>query len=144
MNIPNFFARLLFALVFIPGAAMAQQYKDMAGYRVHYSAFTSDTLGAEVANAYELKRSSNTATINIAVQLADQKKPVSARVEATAYTLLGQVFEIPMREIREEESYYSIGQWPVEHREHYRIDLEIRVKDGPLLTMTFNQVFYTR
>jgi hypothetical protein len=53
-------------------------------------------------------------------------KPVTAQVTATAKNLIGQSRPVELREVREGDAVYYIGDFLVGHREHLDFQLEVQ------------------
>ena len=109
-------------------AIMAENSTKIPGYTIHHNALTTDSLPPQVANAYDIRRSKNRAMLNVSV-IKDVPgttgKPVGAAVKVVAKNLIGQGRDIPMREIREGEAVYYIGDFLVSNREQLRFEMEI-------------------
>lgn len=136
-------------LLFFCTTAFAQQQQTFGDYEVHYNAFSSSMLTAEVAKAYGIQRSDSRAVINIAVlkrNVEGTTDAVKAKVTANGRNLTGQMREIDMREINEsDEAIYYIGQLPVRNRETFNFTVLVTPegKDKPL-TVKFQQQFYSQ
>jgi hypothetical protein len=134
-------------LLFMSLAATAENSTAVGGYVIHHNAFTTDTLSPQVANAYGIRRSKERAMLNISIIRGEPGKlgnPVAAQVKATARNIIGQQRDIPLREIREGDAIYYIGDFPVAHKEKLDFFLEA-TPDGEHqpLKARLNQVFYT-
>src|SRR5690554_2517522 len=114
---------LFVLLLFFCTATFAQQQQTFGDYEVHYNAFSSSMLSAEIAKAYGIQRSDSRAVINIAVLKRNTEgstDAVKAKVTATGRNLTGQLREVDIREINEnDEAIYYIGQLPVRNREMF-------------------------
>ena len=92
--------------------AVADQYVDTGDYVIHYNAFPTDALAPQVAKAYGITRAENQAMLNITVMRKQEEGlniPVEAEVSATAINLNGQLRELDMRLISEQDARYYIG-----------------------------------
>jgi len=70
---------------------------------------------------------------------------VTAQIEATSRNLQGQIREIAMREVREGQAIYYLGEFPVEHGETLRFDLKVRPQgSASSYAVELSQDFYTR
>lgn len=94
-----------------------QTSSDIGDHVVHYNALSTDQLSAEVAKHYGIVRSENRAMINISI--IDERNNESAEGEVTvrATNLTGQLKNVTMRKIQEQDAIYYIGELPVANRE---------------------------
>lgn len=103
-------------------------------YSVHYNAIPSMALGADIARTYGLTRSATRGLVNIAVLRhvdgGDETVAVPATVEVSARSLLGQVQHIELRELRDQDAIYYIGQFRIRGEERLRFDIEARPEGG--------------
>lgn len=141
-------ATLLGLLIFTFGLpANAQQAKDFGDYSIHYNAFTTDMLTADVAKAYNITRSKNRALLNISVLkkvMGTSVQPVRARVEVTATNLSSQLKSFDMRELSDQGAIYYIAEAPVANRELLRFNLAVTPEGEPnTYTFSFQQEFFT-
>jgi hypothetical protein len=86
--------------------------RDFGNYVLHFNAIRTDTLTPEIAKLYNISRSANRALLNISmVKKVDGSPgvPVAGRVAAQAVNLNGQFKDLTLREIREGEAIYYIG-----------------------------------
>jgi len=129
---------------FLPTAS-AERFQDFGDYVVHYNALTTDFLTPQVARAYGIRRSRSRALLTVSVMrrgLAGATMPVAARVRAQAVNLSGQLRRIPMREVREENAIYYLGEFRLSGSETLDFTLEVRPEgaDRPL-AVRFRQRF---
>ena len=126
----------------------AENSRDFGQYVVHFNALATDQLPARVARGYRITRSKNRGMINITVLrkvLGSPGQPVHAFVEVTGTNLAGQYRRIPVREVREGNAIYYIGEFGVTHEETVRFDVQARPQGSPdTLKLEFSQDFYTR
>ena len=128
MRHPNHPILLALLLLLAPLLAAAENSTPIPGYVIHHNVITTDMLSPEVAKTYGIQRSKNRALLNVAVVRGRPGRvgtPVPARVRATAHTLTGQIFEIPLREIREGDAIYYIGDFLVSNRQVLTFDIEV-------------------
>lgn len=124
----------------------AEKSKDYGDYIVHYNAFTTDVLQAEIAKQYQIRRSKNRAMINISIlKKNDNNSAVTAKVSGTASNLTGQLKSLDIKEIKEGKAIYYISDFSVADREtlDFSVDIKVDGKDKPL-KVTFRQQFFTR
>lgn len=138
---------LLGAVSYLPDAR-AQQSQDFGEYVVHYNALNTNLIPPQVAQSYDIKRSSNRALLNITVlkkMMDTPGTPVKAGVSANGTNLTGQRREIEIRQITDPEgAIYYIGELPVHNMETYNFVIEVSV-DGEMepMMVKFRQQFYT-
>ena len=130
-----------------PGV-QADNSQDFGDYVVHYNALATDMLPPQVAREYQITRSKNNGMINITVLkkvLGSPGQPVHARVEVTATNLTGQARDIRMREVRDGNAIYYIGEFGVANEETLKFSVRVRPEDSPdFIQVEFNQDFYTQ
>lgn len=109
----------LLGLLLLPLLANAENSTRIPGYTIHHNVITTDFLSPGIASAYRIIRSENRAMINISI-IKDEPgttgKAVTASVRARAINLLGQQRSIHLREIREGEAVYYIGDFIIADR----------------------------
>lgn len=128
-------------------SASAENSTVRGGYVIHHNAFTTDILDPKVASAYGIRRSKERAMLNVSIIRGEQGKmgtAVAARVTAVARNLIGQEQDIPMREIREGDAIYYIGDFAVSHKEKLTFFLQV-IPEGEQqpLQAQLQQQFYT-
>ena len=119
-------AFLLLAL--LPLTAWAENSTRQAGYTIHHNALPTATLSPEMAGNYQIIRSKYRGMLNVSIirdVAGTTGQPVTARINAQAANLAGQIRTIELREIREGDAVYYIGLFPIVHRETLRFSLEV-------------------
>ncbi len=130
-------------LALFPARGRSEQVQRFDQFQVHYSALSSDMLPAEVARQYQFPRSSKQGLVNIAVQKLDGSA-VPARISGTAATLAGQRTDLVMREIREGDAVYYLGEFPVRGRDTLSFKLDITPEGSTRsYTLTFRKNYVT-
>lgn len=110
----------------IPDAQPAGASSAIIGnHVVHFSAQSTDQLPPEVARAYNIVRSKNRAMLNVSVLTAENPTPVAAVVTVKTVNLTGQLKNITMRQINEQDAIYYIGEVPVANRETLNFEISI-------------------
>jgi hypothetical protein len=131
----------------LPLVAAAENMKDFGDYVVHFNALATDMLTPQTAREYHITRSRTRGMLNITVLkkvLGSPGQPVHARVEVTARNLAGQWRTIPMRQIREGNAIYYIGEFGVTHEETLKFDIKVRPQGTrKSLDVQYSQDFYT-
>ncbi len=87
--------------------------KDFGDYVVHFNALSTDLLAADVARQYGIVRSRNRGMLTVSIlrkQEGALDTPVTGSVSASAINLTGQLKGVPLREIREGDAVYYIGE----------------------------------
>ena len=117
---------------------------NIGDHVVHFSAQSTDQLPPEVARAYNIVRSKNRAMLNVSVLRAADNKPVTADVTVKTVNLTGQLKNITMRQIEEQEAIYYIGEVAVANRETLNFDISI-TPDGTdtASVVRFQRQFFT-
>ena len=141
------FKRILFILALcISTNIQAEQAKTFGSYKIHYSAFTADILTAEVAKAYNIKRSRSTVLINITLMKdTGEALPLAqnAEVQITGRNLLGQVKSITVQEILEQDAIYYLGELSVSNQETITFNVTVAPKQSKKeLQFSFKEKFF--
>ncbi|MCG8428662.1 MAG: DUF4426 domain-containing protein [Chromatiales bacterium] len=137
---------LLLLALLLPLQGMAENSTKAEGYTIHHNALPVTTLSPDIATTYNLIRSKYRGLINISV-IKDipntTGKAVSARVDAYSTNLIGKRHNIKLREIREKEAIYYIGDFPIVDQETLKFFLEVQPEghDTPIKT-TLSQEFF--
>ena len=138
---------LLLALL-SPPSVLAENSQDVGDYVIHYNALATDMLPPAVARDYHITRSQNRGMVNITILkkvLGSPGQPVHARVDASARNLAGQYRNIRMREIREGNAIYYIGEFGVANEETLNFKVQVRPQgEREFYEVEFSQDFYTR
>ncbi|MBX3725387.1 MAG: DUF4426 domain-containing protein [Xanthomonadales bacterium] len=97
------------------------------GYTVHFNALPTTALSAEVARSYGITRSGTRGFLNIAVLRDDDGgTAVPASITARSRALTGQVGNIELRELRDQDAIYYVGEFRIRGEEQLRFELEVR------------------
>ena len=117
---------------------------DIGEHVVHFSAQSTDQLSPKVARAYNIVRSKNRAMLSVSVLRESDNKSVPATVTVKTVNLTGQLKNVTMRRINEQEAIYYIGEVPVANRETLIFDISITPEgaDKPS-NVRFKREFYT-
>jgi hypothetical protein len=129
----------------IPDAQPAgSSFANIGNHVVHFSAQSTDQLPPEVARAYNIVRSKKRAMLNVSVLTEDSQTPVTAIVTVKTVNLTGQLKNITMRQINEQDAIYYIGEVPVANRETLNFEISITPDgiDAPSV-VRFQRQFYT-
>jgi hypothetical protein len=116
-------------------------------YIVHFNAQSTTMLPAEVARAFGIRRSGNRAMLNVTVLRrgsGEGDTPVEAEVTVRAINLLGQLKDLSMRELREGEAIYYLGEMTVANEEIVTFNISVRPAGAAApYEFKFQQQFYT-
>ena len=117
---------------------------DIGNHIVHFSAQSTDQLPPEVARAYNIVRSKNRAMLNVSVLQESDNAPVKADVTVKTVNLTGQLKNVTMREITEQEAVYYIGEIPVANRETLIFDISVQPEGVEEVSeVRFKRQFFT-
>lgn len=117
---------------------------EIGDHVVHFSAQTTDQLPPEVARAYNIVRSPNRAMLNVSVLRSADNTPVHASVAVKTVNLTGQLKNVTMREITEQNAIYYIGETPVANRETLIFDITVQPEGVDMPSdVRFKRQFYT-
>lgn len=123
-------AVLALALALAAGvAAAADPARSVSadGYTVHFNALPTTALSPEVARGYGIARSGTRGFLNVAVlrDAAGGGTAVPARIAASTRALTGQTTAIDLRELRDQDAIYYIGEFRIRGEELLRFELEV-------------------
>jgi hypothetical protein len=129
----------------IPEAAPAgETMKNIGGYVVHFSAQSTDQLSPEIARAYNIVRSKNRAMLNVSVLREQDNQSVEAEVSVRTVNLTGQLKNVTMRKVPEQDAIYYIGETPVANRETLIFDITVKPEGADTASeVRFKRQFYT-
>ena len=117
---------------------------DIGDHVVHFSAQSTDQLPPEVARAYNIVRSKNRAMLNVSVLREADDTPVAADISVKTVNLTGQLKNVAMRRIDEQDAIYYIGEVPVANRETLIFDITVTPEGvGRPYEVRFKRQFYT-
>ena len=119
-------------------------FVDIGGHVVHFSAQSTDQLPPEIARAYNIVRSKNRAMLNVSVIEKGTDSPVTADVNVKTVNLTGQMKNVTMRKIEEQEAIYYIGETPVANQETLIFDITVTPEGVEEASeVRFKRQFYT-
>ena len=142
------FSWLLGLVLLFPITASADNSTEFGPFVIHYNAMATDMVPPQVARKHRITRSRNRGMINITVLkkiLGSPGQPVHAHVDVNARNLAGQGRTIHMREIREGNAIYYIGEFGVANEETLNFDVRARPQGSQeTVEVRFSQDFYTQ
>ncbi|WP_462159109.1 DUF4426 domain-containing protein [Pseudoalteromonas sp. GB56] len=115
------------------------QYKNLGNWQVHYIAFPSTSIPAQVARSYKLERAGDRALINISVLQDNEAQAVE--INGVAKNLVGQTEKLKFQEIKEGESIYYIAQMRFDNEEVYRFEITL-TQGNTVEVLRFHQKLY--
>jgi hypothetical protein len=107
--------------------------RDFGDYVLHFNAIRTDTLTPEIAKVYNIARSANRALLNISLVKKVEGTPgvpVAGKVTAQAVNLNGQFKDLTLREVREGDAIYYIGDVLVANDETLVFTVDATPADG--------------
>jgi len=129
----------------VPTAEPAgETMKDIGDHVVHFSAQSTDELSPEVARAYNIVRSKNRAMLTVSVVRDADGASVPAKITVKTVNLTGQLKNVALRPIEEQDAIYYIGETPVANRETLIFDISIMPEGAAgSAEVRFKREFYT-
>lgn len=140
-------APMVAAGLLIATPVLAQNSTRAGDFTIHHNAFTADTLNPDVARAYGVQRSKYRGLLNVSVikeQAGTTGTSTPAAVEVDIVNITGQKSRLPMREIKDKDAVYYLGEFPVYNQQ--TINFEIQVKpqgQREAQSVKMSQEFYT-
>ncbi|MGI9238215.1 MAG: DUF4426 domain-containing protein [Woeseiaceae bacterium] len=117
---------------------------EIGDHVVHFSALSTDQLPPDIARAYNILRSKNRAMLNVSIIRKSDNAPVPATVEVKTVNLTGQLKNVTMRRIDEQEAIYYIGETAVANRETLVFDISVMPEGETRASQVrFKREFYT-
>lgn len=129
----------------VPQAEPAEaSHVDIGEHVVHFSAQSTDQLPPEIARAYNIVRSQNRAMLTVSIIEEATNASITADVTVKTVNLTGQLKNVTMRKIQEQEAIYYIGETPVANRETLIFDITVRPTGSEEATdVRFKRQFFT-
>ncbi len=122
--------------------------RDFGDFVVHFNAMPTDQLTAEIAKTYGIVRSPNRALLTVSIikkQEGTTGSSVGASVAASASNLTGQFKQITIREIREGEAIYYIGEATVANEETLMFNVDVTpIDNASSFNIRFQKQFFTK
>ncbi|TDJ11055.1 MAG: DUF4426 domain-containing protein [Gammaproteobacteria bacterium] len=117
---------------------------DIGDHIVHFSAQSTDQLEPDVARTYGIVRSKNRIMLTVSVLKEGTTTVVPAEVTVRTVNLAGQLKNVTMRKIQEQEAVYYIGETAVANRETLVFNISITPKGATEASdVRFTRKFYT-
>ena len=122
----------------------AETSVEIGEHVVHFSSQTTDQMPPEVARTYNIVRSKNRAMLTVSVLEKSTNKAVTADVTVKTVNLTGQLKNVSLREITEQEAIYYIGETPVSNRETLVFDISVKPAGADTASdIRFKRQFFT-
>lgn len=112
---------------------------------VHYNAITTNELVPEVARSYKIERSKTRGLVTMSVLRQNSlgvSSPVPARLTVYATNLNQQLANIEMREVRDGNAIYYLGEFRVAPPDTLKFTATVEVDGEPKHDLVFVQKFY--
>jgi len=120
--------------------------RDFGDYVVYFNALNTDQLTPDIAGKYEIVRSKSRALLNVSIHRKQDSGPstaVTGAVSASAINLTGQLKPLTLREIREGEAIYYIGELAVTDSEVLIYTIDVTPSNEPSrFTVRFKKQFF--
>lgn len=134
----------LIPVLFAP-AAQAEQAEKFGNVEVHYNAMLSTDLLPDVAKSYKIDRSPTRGIVTVSVLRKNAMgvaQPIPATLTAYMVNLSNQLGNIGMREIREGNAIYYLGEFRVSPPNTLKFTVTVDVAGDPRREVSFSQKFY--
>lgn len=129
-----------------PAEAAGVASRDFGDYVVHFNALSTDQLSPEVAKTYDIVRSRNRALLNVSILKKVEGtpgQPVPGSVAALVANDTGQVKDSNLREIREGDAVYYIGDFAVSDGETLVFTVDVTpINETSRFSVRFTRTFY--
>ena len=124
--------------------AWAGQFKTIKDVEVHYSAFNSTFLTAQVARSYQLTRNGYSAILNISVLDNSQagKPATTATISGSSKNLIGQTRQLSFKEVIEGDAIYYLAEFPSSDEERLTFNIDVNAGIKGTGRLQFSQKFY--
>ncbi|GGA72123.1 hypothetical protein GCM10011369_12350 [Neiella marina] len=137
----NFALILLISCLSWFPAAQAEVH-NASPYQIHFSAFQSTFLTADVAKAYRLERSKYMGVVNVSVlDTRTGNLPTAVTITGEAKNLLGHNVPLEFTEVKEGKAVYYLDQIKYSNEETFRFQLQITTPEGTY-PVEFMKKFY--
>jgi hypothetical protein len=121
--------------------------KDFGDYVLLFTAIPTDTLRPDIASNHGITRSANRVLLNVSMLKKTEGAPdvpVPGTVKAGAVNLNGQTKNLSVREIREGEAIYYVGDVSISGEETlvFSVEAQPTGATGVPLSVRFQRQFY--
>jgi len=142
MRLTRWLAAAALCFAALPASAGSMRSGDLS---VHFNALPTTRLTPEVARQYGVTRSANRALVNVAIRRGEPgaDTAVAATVTVSATNLAGQRMDVRMREVRDGDALYYLGEARIAGQDTLTFDLEVVVEGQPQpMRAQFRQEFF--
>lgn len=134
---------LLSFLLSIHSLAFAESSQSVGDYVVHYNALSTESLPPAVARAYGITRSKNKGLLNISVlKKGGNFEGAEADIKVSATNLTGQLRNLELRKIEEQNAIYYISIFSVADKETLDFSIKVTTTDNNTANLKLRQQFY--
>ncbi len=108
--------------------ADGENTRDFGEFKVHITALTTDILPADVAKGFGIRRSGNRAMLNVVIRRkldGGITEAAAGTVTAQVKNLTGQLKNISIRKLEEQDAIYYIGEVAVTDGETLFFDVDV-------------------
>lgn len=123
-----------------------QTSQDFGNYVVHFNALSTSELDPKIAQDYGIVRAKNRAMLTVTILQKGENgatKAVPGSVATSMINLTGQFKKMPMREIREGDAIYYIGETTVANAETLIFTIDVTpINDPSRYTIRFMKQFF--
>lgn len=134
---------LLSFLLSIHSQAFAESSQTVGDYIVHYNALSTESLPPAVARAYGITRSKNQGLLNISVlKKGGNFEGAEANITVSATNLTGQLRNLELRKIEEQNAIYYISVFSVTDQETLDFSIKVTTTDNKTGNIKLRQQFY--
>lgn len=124
-----------------------QTSQDFGNYVVHFNALSTSDLDPKIAEDYGIVRAKNRAMLTVSILEKGKNgttKAVPGSVATSMVNLTGQYKQMPMREIREGDAIYYIGETTVSNAETLIFTIDVTpINNSSRYTIRFMKQFFT-
>lgn len=142
MRLTRWLAAAALCFAALPASAGELRTGDLS---VHFNALPTTNLSPEVARQYGVTRSANRALVNVAIRRGEPGADVAvpAKVTVSATNLAGQRMDVRMREVRDGEALYYLGEARIAGQDTLTFELQVEVEgEAWPMSATFKQEFF--
>lgn len=121
--------------------------RDFGDYVVYFNAMRTDQLDPDIAREYGIVRSPTRAMLTVSIHRKQEgggTEAVTGAVTASAVNLNGQLRNMTLREVREEQAIYYIGELAITDGEALIYTIDATPSNEPSrFTVRFQKQFFT-
>ena len=129
--------RLFLLLILLAGPLTGKpaQFVDHGNYRIHYTAFSSLLVPAEVARVHGISRAENEVVVNITAIREGHPQPVT--VTGLVSNLLNQQTALTFQEVRESDAIYYLASHTAAEEDTLRFSVTVTPGDMAPVVLEF-------